>query len=97
MDIKEIWSASLSYIQNEINSAVGYNTYIRDITPIAYEGDNFVIGVSNAIYKTMIELRYTDIIEKSISRITLEKVNLKIVLKDEYDQSHKKAEEEKKA
>ncbi len=87
MDINQIWSASLSYIQNEINSVVGYNTYIKDITPISYEDESFVIGVSNSIYKTMIELRYTDIIEKSISRITAQPVRLTIVLKNEYKEN----------
>lgn len=89
MDINEIWSASLSYIQNEINSVVGYNTYIKDITPISFSDEYFVIGVSNSIYKTMIELRYTDIIEKSVSRITASPVRLKIVLKSEYNEKPK--------
>ncbi len=96
MDIKEIWSASLTYIQNNINSAVGFNTYIKDITPISYEGDNFVIGVSTSICKTMIELRYTDIIENSISRITAHPVNLIIVLKNEYEE-RANSQAEKKA
>ena len=64
MDINEIWSASLSYIQNEINSVVGYNTYIKDIVPISFEGEDLTVAVSTSICKTMIELRYTDIIEK---------------------------------
>lgn len=87
MDINQIWSASLSYIQNEINSVVGYNTYIKDIIPISYENESFVIGVSNSIYKTMIELRYTDIIEKAIARITAQPVKLTIVLKNEYKEN----------
>ncbi len=84
MDINEIWSASLSYIQNEINSVVGYNTYIKDINPVSFDGDTFVIGVSTSLCKTMIELRYTDTIKKSISKITAKPVNLKIVLNGEY-------------
>ncbi|MBO5060037.1 MAG: chromosomal replication initiator protein DnaA [Clostridia bacterium] len=96
MDIKQIWSASLSYIQNDINSVVGYNTYIKDITPISYEGENFVIGVSTSICKTMIDLRYTDIIEKSISKITASPVKLKIILKNEYKEPEKKEIHEEK-
>lgn len=84
MDINEIWSASLSYIQNEINSVVGYNTYIKDIKPLSFDGDTFIIGVSTSLCKNMIELRYTDIIKKTISKITTSAVNLKIVLNGEY-------------
>ena len=95
MDIKEIWSASLSYIQSNINSAVGFNTYIKDITPISYEGENFVIGVSTSICRTMIELRYTDIIENSISKITAHPVKLIIVLKNEYEERKNSVAEKK--
>lgn len=84
MDINEIWSLSLSYIQNEINSVVGYNTYIKDINPVSFDGETFVIGVSTSLCKNMIELRYTDTIKKSISKITATPVNLKIILNGEY-------------
>lgn len=84
MDIKQIWTASLSYIKQDINSVVGYNTYIKDIVPISFENNSFVAGVSSQLCKTMIELRYTSIIEKSISKITAAPVKLTIVLKDEY-------------
>lgn len=84
MDINEIWSASLSYIRNEINSVVGFNTYIKDINPVSFDGETFIIGVSTSICKNMIELRYTDTIKRSISKITAAPVNLRIVLNGEY-------------
>lgn len=90
MEINQLWSASLSYIQSEINSVVGYNTYIKDIIPISYSNGNLIIGVSTSICKTMIELRYVDIIEKSVSKITAHPVKLTIVLKDEYKEKKEK-------
>lgn len=95
MEINQLWSASLSYIQSEINSVVGYNTYIKDIIPISYDAGNLVIGVSTSICKTMIELRYVDIIEKSVSKITARPVKLSIVLKDEYEKKPPHAEAKK--
>ncbi|MBE7015545.1 MAG: chromosomal replication initiator protein DnaA [Ruminococcaceae bacterium] len=89
MDIKQIWNASLSYIQNDINSVVGYNTYIKDIVPISFEGENFAVAVSTSICKTMIELRYTEIIEKSISKIVARPVKLTIILKDQFVEPEK--------
>ena len=83
MEINEIWSLSLSYIQNEINSVVGYNTYIRDINPVSFDGENFVIGVSTTLCKNMIELRYKDIIKRSVSKITATPITLKIVINGE--------------
>ena len=92
MNTEQIWSASLTYIKNEINSAVGFNTYIKDIVPLSFDGTNFVVGVSTSICKTMIDIRYTDIIEKCISRITAGEVKLTIVLKDEYKEPEIKEE-----
>ena len=92
MNTEQIWSASLTYIKNEINSAVGFNTYIKDIVPLSFDGTNFVVGVSTSICKNMIDIRYTDIIEKCISRITASDVKLNIVLKDEYKEPEIKEE-----
>lgn len=92
MNTEQIWSASLTYIKNEINSAVGFNTYIKDIVPLSFDGTNFVVGVSTSICKNMIDIRYTDIIEKCISRITAQDVKLNIVLKDEYKEPEIKEE-----
>ena len=83
MDIKSIWSASLSLIQNDINSVVGYNTYIKDISPISYTNEVFVIGVTNSICKNMIELRYADIIGKTVSKILARPMRIEVIVKDE--------------
>ncbi len=93
MDTKQIWFAALSYIQKDINSMVGFNTYIKDITPISYDGENFIAGVSNLICKSMIEIRYVDTIEKAISKITAKPSKLIIVLKDEYKKEEVKVKE----
>lgn len=92
MNTEQIWSASLTYIKNEINSAVGFNTYIKDIIPLSFDGTNFIVGVSTSICKTMIDIRYTDIIERCISKITASEVKLTIVLKDEYKEPEIKEE-----
>lgn len=84
MDIKQIWNASLSYIQNDINSVVGYNTYIKDIVPISFEGEDFAVAVTTSICRTMIDLRYKDVIEKSISKIVARPVRLTVFLKDQF-------------
>ena len=84
MDIKQIWSAALSYIRKDINSIVGFNTYIKDIVPVSFEGDVFTGAVSNAIYKSMVDLRYGKIIENALSKISARPVTFVTVLKNEY-------------
>jgi len=89
MDTKQIWLASLSYIKKDINSVVGFNTYIKDISPISYDGNTFILGVSNAVCKSMIDIRYIDSIKKAISKITAKPINIEVVLKDEYKPQEK--------
>ena len=79
MDTKEIWEHSLSYIRQEINSQVGYNTYIKDAKPISLENGVFKISVSTPLIKNMILLRYRRNIEDSLSRITTRQTVLDIV------------------
>lgn len=86
MDVIEIWEHALSYIRQDINSVVGYNTYIKDARPISYENDVFKVAVSTAIIKNMIMLRYCKNIETSISKITAQPTQLEIVVQSEDEQ-----------
>lgn len=90
MDIKQIWSAALSYIRKDINSIVGFNTYIKDIVPVSFDGEIFTGGVSNIVCKSMVEIRYRNMIEKALSKITARPVTFLLVLKSEIGVSQKK-------
>ncbi len=83
MNVKEIWEHALPYIRQDINSFVGYNTYIKEINPISYENDVFRIEVSTSIIKNMIMIRYTNSIQAAISKITALPVTLDIGIKNQ--------------
>ena len=91
MDVNEIWEKTLSLIRKDINSAVGYNTYIKDIKPISLEGDVFRIAVSTAIIKNMVLVRYSKEIEKTVSKFISRPVSLEVMLKSEVKAKEKQA------
>ena len=93
MNVEEIWNYSLSYIRKDSSSVVAYNTYIKGIKPLEFNNGIFKVSVSTAIIKNIIELRYNDIIEKSISQITGTPVKLEIIVGQA---EYKKEEEEPK-
>ena len=93
MNVEEIWNYSLSYIRKDSSSVVAYNTYIKGIKPLEFNNGIFRVSVSTAIIKNIIELRYNDIIEKSISQITGTPVKLEIIVGQA---EYKKEEEEPK-
>lgn len=92
MEINEIWEHALSYIRQEINSPVGYNTYIKDAKPIAYENGVFKISVSTSIIKNMILLRYRKNIENSLSQITARQTVLDVMTAGEQIPTNKSNE-----
>ena len=94
MDTKQIWSAALTYIRKDINSVVGFNTYIKDIVPVSFDGEIFMGGVSNLICKSMVDIRYREIIEKALSKIMAHPVTFLVVLKDEYKEPKKEQVQE---
>lgn len=83
MDAKELWENSLSDIRQEINSPVGYNTYIKESKPISYDNGVFKLSVSTPLIKNMILLRYRKQIETSLSRISGHLTVLDIITEDE--------------
>lgn len=97
MNVKDIWDYSLSYIRRDSGSVVGYNTYIKEAKPISYNNGIFTIMVSTILKKNMIELRYRDIIEKSVSQITGRPAELRIVLNEEEKPEEPKEEPVKEA
>ncbi len=80
MNAEEIWNYSLSYIRKDSSSIVAYNTYIKGIKPLSFNDGIFRVSVSTAIIKNIVELRYKNIIEKSISQITGTPVDLEIIV-----------------
>lgn len=86
MNVNEIWEHALSYIRHDINSIVGYNTYIKDTKPVSYENDVFKIAVATPIIKSMIVHRYLNIIESSIQKITAEPVSLEVIILNEKEE-----------
>ena len=82
MNVEEIWDYALSYIRNDSGSIVGYNTYIKEAKPLDFNNGILKISVSTTLKKTMIELRYKENIEKSISKITGQPSKLEILVGD---------------
>ncbi len=82
MNVNEIWDYALSYIRNDSGSIVGYNTYIKEAHPFDFINGTLRISVSTPLIKNMIELRYKDKIEHSVTKITGRPARLEIVVGD---------------
>ncbi|MCX7714232.1 MAG: chromosomal replication initiator protein DnaA [Clostridia bacterium] len=83
MDVNDIWSKALAFIRQDIDSLVGYNTYIKDAAAVSFEDNVFQIAVPINISKKMIELRYKELIENSLQEVLKEAVKLDIVIESD--------------
>lgn len=80
MDLDEIWAKSLSSIQKNIPSPVGYNIYIKDAVPVSFDGRTLKLAVGLSISKTMIESRYKTHIESAFSRAAGANTSLEVIV-----------------
>lgn len=80
MDINEVWKHAQRYISESVNSAVAYNTYLKDAFAVSFENSIFTIAVSLPTRKKMIEIKYKRVIEAAISRVAAVPVSLKVII-----------------
>lgn len=83
MNEKDIWDKALVGIKCDINSIIGFKTYISTAVPYSYENGVFRLCVNNALCRNMINARYLNIIQRHINAVTGSDVTLRIVTEDE--------------
>lgn len=94
MKAETLWKEALSEIADNINQ-VGFNVYIKDITPVFIENNTITLAVSMNINKNMIEKRYVDVITSALSHAAGYPMSFNIVVSQEPETLIKKEEPEK--
>ena len=62
---QEIWEAALGELQLQVNKA-NYQTWFKGAKGLAYNGDQFIIGVPNAFVAEYLEKNQRSLIEKTL-------------------------------
>ncbi|MEY8000725.1 chromosomal replication initiator protein DnaA [Clostridium sp. Mt-5] len=83
---KEIWEQSLNIIKGEITE-VSFNTWIKSITPVSIENDNFILSVPNDLTKGILSSKYTNLISNALKLITSKKYNIKFLVLSESEEA----------
>jgi chromosomal replication initiator protein len=65
----EIWQAALGELQLQV-SRPNYQTWFKDTTALAYDGDSFLIGVPNAFVAEYLEKTQRSLVEKTLIGLT---------------------------
>ena len=84
-DLASIWNEVLEIIRPDI-SPVGFDTWIKSITPFSLNDDEIILEVPNEFYKNMIESRYSPLIKTALTYITNKSYNISIIEQDEKEE-----------
>ncbi|MBO4897955.1 MAG: chromosomal replication initiator protein DnaA [Clostridia bacterium] len=81
-NISDIWSEVLNLLEEE-TTAIGFNTWIKTITPGNTENGTFTLYVPNTVNKNMVEGRYKDLIRNSILILSGDNYDINVEIKEE--------------
>jgi chromosomal replication initiator protein len=70
----EIWQAALGELQLQV-SRPNYQTWFKETTALAFDGDSFLIGVPNAFVAEYLEKTQRSLVEKTLIGLTHRGVN----------------------
>ncbi|MCL1885207.1 MAG: chromosomal replication initiator protein DnaA [Dehalococcoidia bacterium] len=77
---KEIWEAALGELQLQVNKS-NYKTFFKGTEGLAYDGDRFLIGVSNTFVSEYLEKNQRSLIEKTLLGLMHRGVNVRFQIK----------------
>ena len=72
---QDIWEAALGELQLQVNKP-NYQTWFSGSKGLTYQGDRFVIGVSNSFVAEYLEKNQRSLIEKTLIGLTGKNVNV---------------------
>lgn len=76
---QEIWEQTLNVLEQDMIRP-SFETWIKVISPIAFDNKIFELGTSRQIVKEWVETRYLTIIRRALSAVVNENIEVKILL-----------------
>ncbi|MCR1899244.1 chromosomal replication initiator protein DnaA [Irregularibacter muris] len=92
----EVWAKTLEIIKSELTE-VSFNTWLKTIEPISYQGNRIILGVPNDFTKGILEARYIVLISNALKQVTGEQINIKFTIPTEEIQKEVYQENDEKA
>ena len=71
---QDIWEAALGELQLQVNKP-NFQTWFRGTKALSYQGDRFIIGVSNTFVAEYLDRNQRSLIEKTLISLTNRNVN----------------------
>lgn len=73
---EDIWNRTLDILKNKVNKP-GFETWLKTISPVSFEDDVFVVGVSSDFAKEWLEKRSSKVIRETLNNVCGREIELK--------------------
>ena len=71
--VMEIWTGTLELLKDQVSKA-NFRTWLKDIVPLSFDGEAFVVGAKNAFIAEYLNQNQRSLIEKSLTQVVGEPV-----------------------
>ena len=83
MEIKQIWEEALKIIEQEVTSAVSFDTWIVPIVPCGIDDNKFILQVEDIVAKETIEFRMMNIIRNAVKYASKKEYEIVLIIPEE--------------
>ena len=83
MEIKQIWEEALKIIEQEVTSAVSFETWIVPIVPCGIDENKFILQVEDIVAKETIEFRMMNIIRNAVKYASKKEYEIVLIIPEE--------------
>lgn len=82
LQLAEIWQKTLGILKTEMNSEVGFRTWIEPIEPVSMDSNTIVLCVHNEFLLNILNSRYSLLIKSAVQQVTFNEFNIKFIMPD---------------
>ena len=79
LQLAEIWQKTLGILKTEMNSEVGFRTWIEPIEPVSMDSNTIVLCVHNEFLLNILNSRYSLLIKSAVQQVTFNEFNIKFI------------------
>ena len=83
MEIKQIWEEALKIIEQEVTTAVSFDTWIVPIVPCGIDDNKFILQVEDIVAKETIEFRMMNIIRNAVKYASKKEYEIVLIIPEE--------------
>lgn len=90
-DVFNIWQQCLPLLEKEV-TPVGFSTWIKVLNPVSVDSSSFTLSVESPLVKSMVDMRYKELIKNTLSVVTGKLFNVFIIQDEAPVYENKKSE-----